>query len=66
MTIAGGISAALYAREKTGEPSVVDVSLLSAGAWPPIAWRRAGHYLVAARARAKPPAPGAQPLRHSG
>ena len=33
MTIAGGISAALFAREKTGEPSVVDVSLLSAGAW---------------------------------
>jgi crotonobetainyl-CoA:carnitine CoA-transferase CaiB-like acyl-CoA transferase len=33
MTIAGGISAALYAREKTGQPSVVDVSLLSAGAW---------------------------------
>jgi crotonobetainyl-CoA:carnitine CoA-transferase CaiB-like acyl-CoA transferase len=33
MTIAGGISAALFAREKTGEPSVVDVSLLSVGAW---------------------------------
>jgi len=33
MTIAGGISAALYAREKTGEPSVVDSSLLAAGAW---------------------------------
>jgi crotonobetainyl-CoA:carnitine CoA-transferase CaiB-like acyl-CoA transferase len=33
MTIAGGISAALFARERTGEPSVVDVSLLSAGAW---------------------------------
>jgi crotonobetainyl-CoA:carnitine CoA-transferase CaiB-like acyl-CoA transferase len=33
MTIAGGISAALYAREKTGEAPVVDVSLLSAGAW---------------------------------
>jgi crotonobetainyl-CoA:carnitine CoA-transferase CaiB-like acyl-CoA transferase len=33
MTIAGGISAALYARERTGEPSVVDVSLLSVGAW---------------------------------
>jgi crotonobetainyl-CoA:carnitine CoA-transferase CaiB-like acyl-CoA transferase len=33
MTIAGGISAALFAREKTGEPSIVDVSLLSAGAW---------------------------------
>jgi crotonobetainyl-CoA:carnitine CoA-transferase CaiB-like acyl-CoA transferase len=33
MTIAGGISAALFARERTGEPSVVDVSLLSTGAW---------------------------------
>jgi crotonobetainyl-CoA:carnitine CoA-transferase CaiB-like acyl-CoA transferase len=33
MTIAGGISAALYARERTGEASVVDVSLLSVGAW---------------------------------
>jgi crotonobetainyl-CoA:carnitine CoA-transferase CaiB-like acyl-CoA transferase len=33
MTIAGGISAALLKRERTGEPSVVDVSLLSTGAW---------------------------------
>jgi crotonobetainyl-CoA:carnitine CoA-transferase CaiB-like acyl-CoA transferase len=33
MTIAGGISAALFARERTGQPSVVDVSLLSVGAW---------------------------------
>jgi crotonobetainyl-CoA:carnitine CoA-transferase CaiB-like acyl-CoA transferase len=33
MTIAGGISAALFARERTGEPSIVDVSLLSVGAW---------------------------------
>jgi len=33
MTIAGGISAALYARAVTGEPSVVDVSLMSIGAW---------------------------------
>jgi crotonobetainyl-CoA:carnitine CoA-transferase CaiB-like acyl-CoA transferase len=33
MTIAGGISAALLKRERTGEPSVVDVSLLAAGAW---------------------------------
>ena len=33
MTIAGGISAALFARERTGEPSVVDVSLLGVGAW---------------------------------
>lgn len=33
MTIAGGIAAALYARQATGEPSIVDVSLLSVGAW---------------------------------
>ncbi len=33
LTIAGGISAALYKRATTGEPSVVDVSLLGVGAW---------------------------------
>lgn len=33
MTIAGGIAAALLARDRTGEPSVVDVSLMSVGAW---------------------------------
>ena len=33
MTIAGGIAAALYAREASGEPSVVDVSLLGVGLW---------------------------------
>jgi crotonobetainyl-CoA:carnitine CoA-transferase CaiB-like acyl-CoA transferase len=33
MTIAGGIAAALYARTVTGEPSIVDVSLLGVGAW---------------------------------
>jgi crotonobetainyl-CoA:carnitine CoA-transferase CaiB-like acyl-CoA transferase len=33
MTIAGGISAALYSRAMTGQPSVVDVSLLGVGAW---------------------------------
>jgi len=33
MTIAGGIAGALFARERTGEPSVVDVSLLGVGAW---------------------------------
>lgn len=33
MTIAGAIAAALLARERTGEPSVVDVSLLSTGVW---------------------------------
>jgi len=33
MTIAGGIAAALFVRERTGETSEVDVSLLSVGAW---------------------------------
>jgi crotonobetainyl-CoA:carnitine CoA-transferase CaiB-like acyl-CoA transferase len=33
MTIAGGIAAALFRRERTGEPSVIDVSLLSMGTW---------------------------------
>jgi crotonobetainyl-CoA:carnitine CoA-transferase CaiB-like acyl-CoA transferase len=33
MTIAGGIAAALYARQVSGEPAVVDVSLLGVGAW---------------------------------
>jgi crotonobetainyl-CoA:carnitine CoA-transferase CaiB-like acyl-CoA transferase len=33
MTIAGGISAALFARERTGVASTVDISLLGVGAW---------------------------------
>jgi crotonobetainyl-CoA:carnitine CoA-transferase CaiB-like acyl-CoA transferase len=33
MTIAGGISAALFARARTGKPSTVDISLLGVGAW---------------------------------
>lgn len=33
MTIAGGISAALYKRLATGETSELDISLLSVGAW---------------------------------
>lgn len=33
MTIAGGIAAALFARERTGETSVVDISLLGVGTW---------------------------------
>jgi len=33
MTIAGGIAAALFARERTGEPSIVDVSLLGVATW---------------------------------
>ena len=33
MTIAGGIAAALFRRERTGTPSVLDISLLGTGAW---------------------------------
>lgn len=33
MTIAGGIAAAIAGRERSGEPSEVDVSLLGVGAW---------------------------------
>jgi crotonobetainyl-CoA:carnitine CoA-transferase CaiB-like acyl-CoA transferase len=33
LAIAAGISAALYGRERTGEPSVVDVSLLATAMW---------------------------------
>lgn len=33
LNIAGGIAAALFARAQTGEPSIVDVSLLASGAW---------------------------------
>src|SRR5579859_4538390 len=33
MTLAGGVGAALYQRERTGKGSVVDVSLLSTGMW---------------------------------
>ena len=33
MTIAGGIAAALFRRERTGQPSVVDISLLGTAMW---------------------------------
>src|ERR1700744_4321236 len=33
ITVAGGVAAALYGRQVTGEPSVLDVSLLAVGAW---------------------------------
>ena len=33
MTIAGGIAGALFARERTGRTSVVDISLLGTGVW---------------------------------
>jgi crotonobetainyl-CoA:carnitine CoA-transferase CaiB-like acyl-CoA transferase len=33
LAIAGGVAAALYGRRVTGQPSVLDVSLLAVGAW---------------------------------
>src|SRR6202012_2754704 len=33
ITIPGGVAAALYGRQATGETSVLDVSLLAVGAW---------------------------------
>ncbi|MCU1455184.1 MAG: hypothetical protein JWN46_3330 [Acidimicrobiales bacterium] len=33
MNLAGGVAAALYRREKTGQGAIVDVSLLSSGLW---------------------------------
>ncbi len=33
MTIAGGVAGALFKRERTGKPSVVDISLLSTACW---------------------------------
>ncbi|BBY93305.1 CoA transferase [Mycobacterium gallinarum] len=32
-TIAGAVAAALFGRQTTGEPSIIDVSLLAVGAW---------------------------------
>jgi crotonobetainyl-CoA:carnitine CoA-transferase CaiB-like acyl-CoA transferase len=58
MTIAGGISAALFARERTGEPSVVDISLLSTGAWA-MGAALAGAMLVADGAGSFAPPAGA-------
>lgn len=52
MTIAGGIAAALYRRAVTGEPSVIDVSLLSVGMWT--AQYGVNHALLAGR---QPPRP---------
>ncbi|GAC1321225.1 MAG: CoA transferase [Acidimicrobiales bacterium] len=38
MAIAGGVAAALFARDRTGETSVVDVSLMGVGAWAMALW----------------------------
>ena len=52
MTIAGGIAAALLARERTGEPSVVDVSLLGVGRLGDTARRSTSRSRTASRGRA--------------
>ena len=56
MTIAGGISAALLHRERTGEAPVVDVSLLATGMWAIGAGialaKHMGHAVAASRRRA--------------
>ncbi len=36
--MAGGIAAALFGRDRTGETSVIDVSLMSVGAWAMALW----------------------------
>ncbi|MGW1028940.1 CaiB/BaiF CoA transferase family protein [Streptomyces sp. NPDC002577] len=46
--LAGGVAAALLKRERTGEPSVVDVSLLGSGVWA------MGHGIALARLKKKP------------
>lgn len=51
MTIAGGISAALFRRERTGETSVVDVSLLATAMW------NLGPDVVASKLYEKAPTP---------
>jgi crotonobetainyl-CoA:carnitine CoA-transferase CaiB-like acyl-CoA transferase len=51
MTIAGGIAAALLQRERTGETSVVDVSLLGASMWV------MGPMIVASKLMGAPSAP---------
>lgn len=38
LTLAGAVAAALYRRERTGEPSVVDVSLYGMGMWLNAQW----------------------------
>jgi crotonobetainyl-CoA:carnitine CoA-transferase CaiB-like acyl-CoA transferase len=57
MTIAGGIAAALYSRTVTGEPSVVDVSLLGVGAW-------ATQFSVNLSLMVRGPSPRPEPPRH--
>jgi crotonobetainyl-CoA:carnitine CoA-transferase CaiB-like acyl-CoA transferase len=51
--IAGGVAAALFSRDRTGEPSVIDVSLMSVGAWAMALWL--GTALLTGAAPGPPP-----------
>ncbi len=64
MTIAGGISAALFHRERTGEPDVVDVSLMATGMWAMAAESRC-RCRPACRGTRWRPAPSAIPRTRS-
>jgi crotonobetainyl-CoA:carnitine CoA-transferase CaiB-like acyl-CoA transferase len=58
MTIAGGIMGALFHRERTGKPTIVDVSLLGTGLWSQ--GQALALSLVLGRAWAPPPADAAR------
>lgn len=55
--MAGGVAAALFARERSGEGSVVDISLMSVGAWAMALWL--GTALLTGESA--PPAPSMAP-----
>jgi crotonobetainyl-CoA:carnitine CoA-transferase CaiB-like acyl-CoA transferase len=60
--MAGGVAAALLARERSGEPSLVDVSLMGVGAWAMALWL--GTAMLTGEATPPPPstAPPYQPV----
>ncbi|EME67316.1 L-carnitine dehydratase/bile acid-inducible protein F [Rhodococcus ruber BKS 20-38] len=65
MNIAGGIAAALFSRSQTGEPSIVDVSLLASGAWAnalSIDIALAGGTIIAGQDPTNPPGAPGNPL----
>ena len=70
MTIAGGIMGALFHRERTGEATIVDVSLLGVGLWAMgqamALSLRARHALGAAAGRPARRQPADAELRHGG
>ncbi len=66
MTIAAGIAAALFRRERTGQNPVVDVSLFSVGAWIMSPDILTSHYLgqsLPSPDRTSPPNPLVNPYR---